>query len=239
MPRAAGSATGAKMENLVSCLMPTRDRRPLIPLAIHCFQNQEWDNKELLILDDGEDKIPDLIPDDPRIRYMPLPGPPRTIGAKLNILIQQAQGTICTNWDDDDWSAPTRIEDQAIRLLASARQVTGYDSINYWDHLTRTAHRYAWPRSSTYMLGTSQTYFRAWGTRHPYQPITRGMDTAFSTEAAQAHQSTSAPAGPHMVARYHALSKWGNPSAFYSYPIISTTQLPIQFFEDLKTCHQS
>jgi glycosyltransferase involved in cell wall biosynthesis len=66
----SGYRTGCRPKPLVSCLMPTADRREFIPCAIRCFKNQDYENLELIILDDGEQEIRDLIPSDPRIRYI-------------------------------------------------------------------------------------------------------------------------------------------------------------------------
>ena len=57
-------------EPLVSCIMPSANRRGFVPLAIRGFQAQEYPNKELIIVDDGEDAVRDLVPDDDRVRYI-------------------------------------------------------------------------------------------------------------------------------------------------------------------------
>jgi cellulose synthase/poly-beta-1,6-N-acetylglucosamine synthase-like glycosyltransferase len=57
---------------LVSCIMPTYNRRRFVPEAIRLFLAQDYPKKELLVLDDGEDTIVDLIPNRPQIRYLRL-----------------------------------------------------------------------------------------------------------------------------------------------------------------------
>src|SRR5205823_462641 len=42
---------------LVSCIMPTYNRRPFLPLALDAFHNQDYLNKELLVIDDGTDPV--------------------------------------------------------------------------------------------------------------------------------------------------------------------------------------
>ncbi len=49
---------------LVSCIMPTRDRRAFVPRAIAYFLRQDYANKELVIVDDGTDPVSDLVPVD-------------------------------------------------------------------------------------------------------------------------------------------------------------------------------
>ena len=50
--------------------MPTHNRRPFVAQAIVYFLRQDYPNRELIIVDDGTDPVADLIPDDPRIRYL-------------------------------------------------------------------------------------------------------------------------------------------------------------------------
>ncbi|MDB5148551.1 MAG: glycosyltransferase, partial [Mucilaginibacter sp.] len=85
---------------LVSCIMPTYNRREFIPHAIHYFLRQDYPNKELIIIDDGTDVIRDIVPDIENIRYYYLDSK-ITLGAKLNMACDYAQGNILINWDDD------------------------------------------------------------------------------------------------------------------------------------------
>lgn len=55
---------------LVSCIMPTYNRRAFVPQAIYYFLRQDYPNKELIIVDDSTDEVGDLIPGDERIRYI-------------------------------------------------------------------------------------------------------------------------------------------------------------------------
>src|SRR5262245_57789486 len=97
---------------LVSCLMVTRNRAKLARRAIACFQAQTWANKELVIVDDGdEDYAPVLAPyrRDLHIVYHRLPpDPARTLGAARNISLELASGDYCAQWDDDEWYHPER-----------------------------------------------------------------------------------------------------------------------------------
>ena len=53
---------------LVSCIMPTYNRRRFVPGAIAQFLRQDYLSSELVILDDGADLVGDLVPADPSIR---------------------------------------------------------------------------------------------------------------------------------------------------------------------------
>src|SRR5262249_23901876 len=93
---------------LVSCIMPTADRRKFVPKAISYFQAQDYPNKELIIIDDGAESAVDLVPNDPLIRYIRLYAK-KTVGAKRNMACEEARGEIIAHWDDDDWMASWRL----------------------------------------------------------------------------------------------------------------------------------
>src|SRR6266542_5244313 len=101
----------AAAEPLVSCIMPTCNRRAFVPRAIAYFLRQDYAECELLVVDDGADAVADLVPADPRVRYLRLPGP-RSLGAKRNACVAAARGGLIAHWDDDDWYAPDRLARQ-------------------------------------------------------------------------------------------------------------------------------
>ena len=84
------------LQPLVSCIMPTYNRRKFVPHAIRYFLRQEHQNKELIIVDDGTDCIADLIPDHGAIKYIRLTSK-ITLGEKLNIACSNASGSIIAN----------------------------------------------------------------------------------------------------------------------------------------------
>lgn len=153
-------------EPLVSCIMPTADRRGFIRGAIRCFLEQTYENRELVVVDEGENRIEDLIPDDPRIRYFEIAsGMP--LGKKRNFCCRTARGEIICHWDDDDWSAPDRIQDQADRLRESNAPVTGYSRMLFWDEKHQVVK---WFRAGFpgYVLGTSLCYWRTFWQMSPF-----------------------------------------------------------------------
>lgn len=109
----------------VSCLMPTYNRRPFVARAIRFYQQQDYPDRELLILDDGEDRVEDLVPpDDPSIRYLRLDHR-ATIGTKRQIACEHADGEVLMQWDDDDWFGPTRVARQVAPLASGAADISG------------------------------------------------------------------------------------------------------------------
>ncbi len=164
---------------LVSCIMPTANRRPLAPLAIHYFLQQDYPNRELVIVDDGEDPITDLIPEDPRIRYLHL-HTRRTVGAKRNLACQQAAGSIIVHWDDDDWMAPRRLRYQVEQMEKHGSDVCGLARILYYDPARRRAWEYIYAgRGKPWVGGNTLCYSKALWDRNPFPEINVGEDSRF------------------------------------------------------------
>ena len=94
----------------VSVCTPTFNRRPFIKHIIKCFDSQTYpkDKMEWIIIDDGTDKIEDLVKDHPQVVYysydkkMPL-------GKKRNIMHEKSKGDIIVYMDDDDYYPPERV----------------------------------------------------------------------------------------------------------------------------------
>jgi GT2 family glycosyltransferase len=117
---------------LVSCIMPTYDRRAFIPEALRCFFAQDYPNLELVVVDDGSDPIADLLPSDARIRYF-RPASRMTVGAKRNYACEQARGAIIAHWDDDDWYPAWRVRAQVDALGDQGAAVCGSSILYFYD----------------------------------------------------------------------------------------------------------
>src|SRR2546421_11736388 len=92
---------------LISCIMPTYNRREFIPQALKYFERQDYPYKELIIVDDGTDTIIDLLPTHLQITYIML-SERCTLGMKCNIACSLAKGEVICHFDDDDYFAPHR-----------------------------------------------------------------------------------------------------------------------------------
>jgi O-antigen biosynthesis protein len=123
-PKQARAARIASQSPLVSCIMPTYNRRSFVLAAIDYFQRQDYPNRELVIVDDGTDPIGDILPNDPEITYLHMRSR-RSTGVKRNLACEAAKGEIIIHWDDDDWYAPTRISYQIDPLLRGDADSTG------------------------------------------------------------------------------------------------------------------
>jgi len=112
---------------LVSCIMPTSNRRSFVQLALRLFLQQDYPNKEMVIVDDGEDAVEDLVSSVAGVSYSRLPGH-ATIGAKRNLACEQARGEIIAHWDDDDWYSPDRLRYQVAPIIAGEADITGLEN---------------------------------------------------------------------------------------------------------------
>jgi len=103
----------------VSVCTPTFNRRPFIPAMIECFNHQTYpkDRIEWIILDDGTDKIEELVVDIPQVKYIKY-DKKMVLGKKRNLLHEASKGDIIVYMDDDDYYPPERIS-HAVSMLQS------------------------------------------------------------------------------------------------------------------------
>jgi glycosyltransferase involved in cell wall biosynthesis len=106
---------------LVSCIMPTFNRRRFLRLALKAFNSQDYPARELIVIDDGTDPVGDLVEEARMARYVRLSAR-ASIGEKRNRACAEARGSIIAHWDDDDWYAPgrcsrERLTSQAWKIL--------------------------------------------------------------------------------------------------------------------------
>lgn len=162
---------------LVSCLMPTADRRHFVPRAIEHFLRQDYPHRELVIVDDGDYAVADLVPRDPRIRYHRT-ARQRTIGGKRNLACSLARGALLAHWDDDDWVADDRLTRQVDALGASGAEACGLSTVRFFDPVRRRAWEYRWTDARrAWAAGATLLYRRALWERRPFPELRVGEDT--------------------------------------------------------------
>lgn len=165
--------------SLVTCIMPTANRRHLVPAAIRLFQAQDYPEKELVIVDDGADCIDDLIPDEQCIRHSYL-GRPLRLGSKRNLACDLAHGDIIVHWDDDDWHAPWRLSYQVRRMEESDLDLCGLDRALFVDAEAELAWEYVHPPSSMpWLCGATLCYRKKFWEAHPFGDVNAGEDSRF------------------------------------------------------------
>lgn len=124
---------------MVSVCTPTYNRRPFIPSMLKCFEHQIYPKKriEWIIIDDGTDKIDDLVKNHPNVKYYSYEKK-MTLGKKRNLMHEKASGDIIVYMDDDDYYPPTRISHAVSMLTKSKHLVAGASEIYiYFKHISQ------------------------------------------------------------------------------------------------------
>ena len=116
----------------VSICTPTFNRRPFIPIIIKCFENQTYpkDKIEWIIVDDGTDKIEDLVSHIPQVKYFRYEEK-MSLGKKRNITNEKAKGDIIIYMDDDDYYPPERISHAVTTLQKNPKALCAGSSTMY------------------------------------------------------------------------------------------------------------
>jgi glycosyltransferase involved in cell wall biosynthesis len=116
----------------VSICTPTFNRRPFIPIMIKCFENQTYpkDKIEWIIVDDGTDKIEDLVSHIPQVKYFKY-DEKMSLGKKRNITNEKTRGDIIIYMDDDDYYPPERISHAVSTLQKNPKALCAGSSTMY------------------------------------------------------------------------------------------------------------
>ncbi|HLO93425.1 MAG TPA: glycosyltransferase family A protein, partial [Burkholderiaceae bacterium] len=202
-----GPPPEVRREPLVSCIMPTADRRAFIEQALQDYLAQDYPNRELVVVDDGRDPVADLMPRRDDIRYIRLEQR-RSVGAKRNIACEMSRGELVAHWDDDDWRAPGWLRSQVEVLLSRGAEVCGLDKVFFYRPEGREAWRYVWDGAAHWVCGGTLCYRRDYWRRFPFPDLDIGEDNAFVWKA-PAERVAVNPDTSQYVARVHA----GNTSA--------------------------
>jgi glycosyltransferase involved in cell wall biosynthesis len=122
---------------LVSCLCVTESRAEFWPWLWWSFAKQDYENRELVVVDSSPDP---LASDDPRVRVVTaVPG--TSVAVKRNLALREARGSVVAWFDDDDWHHPRRLS-LLVGALSSGAAVAGATR-SWFVHATScTARRY-------------------------------------------------------------------------------------------------
>jgi len=126
----------------VSVCTPTFNRRPFIEMMFRCFQNQTYpkERMEWIIVDDGTDKIRDLVEKSgiEQIKYVSVQEK-MVLGAKRNLMHKKTKGDILVYMDDDDYYPPERVEHAVDTLLSNPQALCAGSSeiYIYYKHIDK------------------------------------------------------------------------------------------------------
>jgi len=108
-------------------MMITQDRPAFVERAYQWWKAQTWLNKELIVVDDS---VPSKRFDfgagfnGKHVKHIKL-NDLVEMGAKHDLALKHAQGSILTYWDDDDLFMPTRLVRQLEPIVLEQVQITG------------------------------------------------------------------------------------------------------------------
>jgi len=164
---------------LISCIMPTHNRRHFIPKAIEYFLRQDYPERELIIMDDSTEPFEVSIPNDRRIRYFRSRSK-STVGEKRNLACEEARGEIIAHWDDDDWMAERRLSYQVKSLLDQQADLCGLNRLLFLDVTSGQSRQYCYlNRQKPWVAGGTLCYTKDfWGSNH-FPALNVGEDTRF------------------------------------------------------------
>jgi glycosyltransferase involved in cell wall biosynthesis len=124
----------------VSICTPTFNRRPFIKSMIECFNHQTYpkDRMEWIIIDDGTDKIEDLVKNIPQVKYFSY-DEQMVLGKKRNIMHEKSIGEILVYMDDDDYYPPERVSHAVEMLLSHPKSLCAGSSemYIYFKHISK------------------------------------------------------------------------------------------------------
>lgn len=165
--------------------------------ALQMFLDQSWPRKEIVIVDDLDDRSFSMAPDFEGVRYH-LMERKLTIGAKRNIAVNNANGSIIAHWDSDDSYREDRIAHQVELLTSRGVDMVGYNTMEFRDYETPESRIYH--GSPSYPIGVSMCYWkRTWKAR-PFRDEQVGEDNSFRSGL----NTYCVPADGRIVARVHA-----------------------------------
>ena len=164
---------------LVSCIMPTYNRSSFITRAVNQFLQQDYPNKELIIIDDSDFSVAHLIPKSELINYS-FQTNKLDIGTKRNIACKKANGEIIVHLDDDDCYSPDWLLKQVEFLIENKLEVTGLKQPYFYDITEQEMWQYIYPEEQkVWVYGATLCYTKKIWETNPFPIISSGEDNAF------------------------------------------------------------
>ena len=173
------SRAGEMAEPLVSCVMVTKNRLRFARRAVECFASQTWRNKELVVIDDGDEDYSAML-DAYRahvpIRYYKVkPDTGVRLGDLRNLSLERADGEFIAQWDDDEWYHPERIGMQMRAVAAGLDVAVLRDTLYHLDRPGFVDHLF----SPTRQEGTTPGTILQRRASVRYRSMSRAEDTEY------------------------------------------------------------
>ena len=212
---------------MISCILVTADRREFVKKAIQCFLDQDYLDKELIVVDDGQDRVDDLVAAIASVYHHP--GKKLTVGEKRNLACIFAKGEYIAHLDDDDWSAPHRLSEEFKMMKESKKPVVGYKTMLFYDIAQNLAWKYL--GSDGFACGASLFYKKRYWEQHQFSPKNLGEDHDFTIDAMKHFGIYSKDVGLSMVATLHDRNTSPHDLTHQQFPVYPVSELPPAFLE--------
>jgi len=221
--------------SLVSCVMVTKNRLPMVKKAVGYFLQQTYHQKELIIIEDGTDGTYEYITnladrrikiyhfsEDQPVNSVDQTGPveKKSLGTLRNLSIEKTTGDYIMQWDDDDYYHPCRISIMMKKLLEKNVDVL---YLSQW--------MMAWPERKYFV--TSYYLKRGWegsmlikkSKMLRYPDLARGEDTVLQNEIHSNGTKWAVLDGYEMLYLYvvHGTNTWN--SSHFDYLFKGTISL--------------
>jgi len=168
-----------KKDPMVSCIMPTYNRSEFINDAITQFLNQDYQNKELIIIDDSPVSIAHLVPESAIINYTYL-NEKLDLGSKRNLACEKAKGKIIIHLDDDDFYTSDWVQKQVSFLMEKKLEITGLASPVFYNKDEDNFWQYIYPeRERPWVYGATLCYTKEFWQTNRFPATHCGEDNAF------------------------------------------------------------
>lgn len=131
----------------VSICTPTFNRRPFFKGLIQNVMNQKYPKEliEWIIVDDGTDKIGELVKDIPFVKYFSI-DERMPLGKKRNFMHKQCSfqndNDIIVYMDDDDFYPPERVSHSVEKLVNSSALCAGSSEMYIWFNSLNKMYRF-------------------------------------------------------------------------------------------------
>ena len=170
---------------LVSILTPTYNRRAFIPWSMKCLERQDYPKSriEWIVIDDGTDKIEDLLTDCKVKVIYQYHKDKMNIGKKRNLLNSAASGDILIAWDDDDFYPPTRISHAVAQLVKNpSATIAGASECYMWYSDIKTIYKVG-PYGTNHGTNGTMAYTKAYKERHIYDEYVLNAEESSFTKS--------------------------------------------------------
>jgi glycosyltransferase involved in cell wall biosynthesis len=169
----------------VSVVTPTYNRRMFIPTLIDIYKAQTYpkDKMEWIIIDDGRHKVEDLFleasKEIPNIRYIRKDEKMR-LGAKRNMLNNEAHGAIIVAMDDDDYYPPDRVSSVVEAFKKNPKiELAGSSEMNLYYLDTKKIYTIG-PYTDTHATNGTMAWRKSYANKHKYDEyVTKAEEITF------------------------------------------------------------